>query len=298
MRLQAHVAKGPASYEPLVDHDPGAGEAARRCWPEAPLVDQLTDGDAVLRAGNLEKWIDSAGFGVEMSLRAGEDFDLCVLGLSIGALRETTSALAAANPAWDAMHKGAGVTPTIAAQIWRREPVEHFRGVWKDGLMTGYVAPIDTWGDLSFLTRLEQVDASGVRPASLSYFCGPITPGARSDRTARPASQTAGWLQANAAHIFPGLDNGMGGYDASGEIERYDRINDDPTELYVCSPAGSIDTRLRCDESGFANLKLVGDWTRNNFDCGAVETAVLSAKLCARSICGQPAKIFGERDFA
>ena len=167
-----------------------------------------------------------------------------------------------------------------------------------DGLMTGYVAPHDTWGDMSFLTELEQPDATGERPASLSYLCGPITTGQGAERVGRPERETQAWLDANAPHIFPGLVGPGGHYRLEGEIERYARINDDPIDLYVRSPSGSIDKRLRPEASGFANLFLAGDWTRNNFDCGAVETAVLSAKLCARAISGEPAWIYGESDLA
>ena len=297
IRVQANPIGGSAAYEPLFDYDPGDGPS-RHCWPEAPLYEQLIDDEAVRRAGNLEKWIDSAGFGSEMSLRVNEDFDLCIVGMSMGTLRETTGALAAANPAWKAMLESAGVTPTIAAQIWRRETAASFHGVSEDGLMTGYEAHHDTWGDMSFLTVFEQPDAAGQRPASLSYLCGPITPGPERPDPTRPESETRLWLERYAVHVFPGLEDEEGGYRLEGEIERYARINDDPIDLYVRSPAGSIDKRLRTDESGFPNLMLVGDWTRNNFDCGAVETAVLSAKLCSRTICGSPTFIYGESDFA
>lgn len=298
MRVQAKPAGGPEAYQPLFDFTPGDGGRTRRCWPEAPLFEQLLDGDRVKGGPNLEKWIDSAGVGDEVSIRAGVDFDLCVCAMSIGALRETTKALAEANNAWREMLDSAGVTPTIAAQIWRREPAAGFHGVAQDGLMTGYEPPHDTWGDMSFLAPLEHPDSSGQSPASLSYLCGPIVAGVGADRVGRPERETEAWLQKFAAGIFPGLDDGSGGYRLDGEIERYARINDDPIDLYVRSPTGSIDKRLRPDGSGFAGLYLAGDWTRNNFDCGAVETAVLSAKLCARAISGAPVYIYGETDFA
>ncbi len=298
IRIQARPTAGPASYEPLFDHDAGDGGTLRRCWPEAPLFEQLADEDSVRQAGNLEKWIDSAGFGTERSLKVDEDFDLCITGMSIGTMRETTKRLGAVHRPWQDMLDAAGVTPTIAAQIWRWESAASFHGVSLDGLMTGYEAPHDTWGDMSFLVDLEQTDAKGARPQSLSYLCGPITPGPEAGRAMRPAIETKTWLEHFACGIFPGLKDDQGCYRLDGEIERYARINDDPIDLYVTSPAGSIDKRLRVDESGFPNLMLVGDWTRNNFDCGAVETAVLSAKLCARAISGAPVFIYGESDFA
>jgi uncharacterized protein with NAD-binding domain and iron-sulfur cluster len=299
MRVQARPNGGPDAYQPLFDHLPDPGARPRRAWPEAPLFDQLQGGAALSAGPDLEKWIDSHGVGETVSLQAGADFDICVAAMSIGTLRETAAPLAQVSPTWQAMLDSAGVTPTIAAQIWRREPVDTYYGVHQDGLMTGYVGPHDTWGDMSFLAAFEQADAAGARPASLSYLCGPITSGiGGADRPARPAVATQAWVDDNVVPIFPGLAGPAGAYRLDGELERYARINDDPIDLYVCSPAGAIDKRIRPEASGFANLFLAGDWTRNNFDCGAVETAVLSAKLCARAICGEPAVIYGESDFA
>lgn len=298
MLVQASPIGGSDAYQPLFAHQAGDGAPVRHAWPEAPLFEQLADADAARAAGDLEKWIDSAGYGAPKVLTAGTDFDLCVAAMSIGTLRFTAGPLADASPAWRAMLDSAGVTPTIAAQIWREEPSETYHGVRHDGLMTGYVAPHDTWGDMSFLTGLEQPCASGDRPASLSYLCGPIPPGEGAARIDRPQRETQDWLTANAPHIFTGLVDAAGGYRVEGEIERYARINDDPIDLYVRSPSGSIDKRIRPEASGFSNLYLAGDWTRNNFDCGAVETAVLSAKLCSRAICGEPAWIYGENDLA
>ncbi|MDB5481209.1 MAG: hypothetical protein JWO83_2262 [Caulobacteraceae bacterium] len=298
MRVQANPIGGSDAYRPLIDHLPEEGARPRRAWPEAPLYEQLADADAARAGGCLEKWLDSAGFGAPKSLLADRDFDLCVAAMSIGTLRETAAPLAEVSPTWKTMLDSAGVTPTIAAQIWRGEPSDTFHGVREDGLMTGYVAPHDTWGDMSFLTTLEQCDGTGQRPASLSYLCGPITAAVGPARSGRADLETEAWLADYATHIFPGLADCDGAYRQAGELERYARINDDPIDLYVCSPAGSIDKRIRPEESGFDNLFLAGDWTRNNFDCGAVETAVLSAKLCARAICGEPAVIYGESDLA
>ncbi|HLZ84182.1 MAG TPA: NAD(P)-binding protein [Caulobacteraceae bacterium] len=299
MRVQGHPEGGPDAYRPLIDHLAGAGARPRRAWPEAPLFEQLLDGAALSGGPDLEKWIDSEGVGETLCLQADRDFDICVAAMSIGTLREIAAPLAGVSPAWSDMLASAGVTPTIAAQIWRREPVDTYYGVRQDGLMTGYVGPHDTWGDMSFLAALEQADAAGDRPASLSYLCGPITSGVGNpDRPDRPGAATQAWVANNAVHIFPGLADAGGGYRLDGELERYVRINDDPIDLYVCSPAGAIDKRIRPEGSGFANLFLAGDWTRNNFDCGAVETAVLSAKLCARAICGEPTVIYGESDLA
>ena len=45
------------------------------------------------------------------------------------------------------------------------------------------------------------------------------------------------------------------------EVDRYERVNIDPTDRYVLSVPGSSRHRLRPDASGFDNLFLAGDWT-------------------------------------
>jgi uncharacterized protein with NAD-binding domain and iron-sulfur cluster len=37
-------------------------------------------------------------------------------------------------------------------------------------------------------------------------------------------------------------------------------------------------------DSGFANLFLAGDWTRNGADIGCVEATVMSGRLAARAV--------------
>jgi predicted NAD/FAD-dependent oxidoreductase len=58
--------------------------------------------------------------------------------------------------------------------------------------------------------------------------------------------------------------------------------------------AGTISSRLAADESGFTNLKLAGDWTRNGIDGGSVEAAVTSGMQASRAISGHPHDIQGE----
>ena len=56
----------------------------------------------------------------------------------------------------------------------------------------------------------------------------------------------------------------------------------------MLTPAGSVEHRLPSGDSGFENLALAGDWTRNGIDGGCVEAAVISGIEAAASISGQP----------
>ncbi|MBJ7437882.1 MAG: NAD(P)-binding protein [Sphingopyxis sp.] len=296
-------ARSKGEYDPVVRYRPHAEAPERRCWPTEPQWDLLENGEALRTAG-----IDLESFHGPLPpdshsrrLDAGADFDLCILAIPPGMLRIIARPLADENEAWDKMLATAGTAPTLAAQCWRQERVDNFDGLSERGLMTAHELPLDTWADMSFLLSLEQADAAGERAGSLSYFCGAV-PLAKTDpgedepasEHGRAAQLVEEWMNLRLADIFPGLrrtDDGL-----EPDRERVTVINSDPAKLYVTSPAGSTDARLAPDGSGFANLFLAGDWTRHNFDCGAVESAIMSARMCARAICGYPRTIYGETD--
>jgi uncharacterized protein with NAD-binding domain and iron-sulfur cluster len=80
------------------------------------------------------------------------------------------------------------------------------------------------------------------------------------------------------------------------EVDRYERVNIDPTDRYVLSVPGSSRHRLRPDASGFDNLFLAGDWTECTLNAGCVEAAVISGMTAARAIgTTEVIEIIGER---
>jgi len=56
----------------------------------------------------------------------------------------------------------------------------------------------------------------------------------------------------------------------------------------VLSVAGSTKYRLRANESGLTNVVLAGDWTKNGFNAGCVESATMSGIQAANAIQGRP----------
>jgi Flavin containing amine oxidoreductase len=86
-------------------------------------------------------------------------------------------------------------------------------------------------------------------------------------------------------------DNGQG---PNRFDSQYWRANTTPWERYVLTPAGTVADRLPSGDSGFANLKLAGDWTATGIDGGCVEAAVISGMDAARAITGDPMEVPGK----
>jgi len=300
LRRQVRLADETIPYDPIVEYTP-RGMPSRNVWPSQAQDDQLHDDDKhVPRQHDLESWYDSQRIGESIVLQRGECFDICVLAIPVGTVVETTKQLAVQSPRWRKMLETASTTPTIGVQIWHEQERGTFGGYSHDELMTGFHLPMDTWCDMSQLLELEQPDN---RIGALSYFCGSVPRLRSSPPTDRGAERRRGeaiasaWLNDHAAAAFPSLGSVNGEYNQAAEVDRFVSMNSDPATTYVTTPVGNPQHRIRPDETGFANLFLAGDWTRNNFDMGAVECAVLSAKLCARAISGDFAPIFGESDF-
>ena len=163
-----------------------------------------------------------------------------------------------------------------------------------------YVEPLDTYCDMSHLLPRESWPASDdVR--TIGYFCGVLdevegeTP---AEATERVKLSAIDFMENDMAALWPLARNPDGSFDWSVLVdsdggsgpERFDaqywRANVTPSERYVLTPAGSVKHRLPSGESGFENLALAGDWTRNGIDGGCVEAAVISGIEAAESITG------------
>jgi hypothetical protein len=299
--VQAEAKGGSAGYDPLLQVKMPDGRL-RSCFPTGPLEERLANPQQV-RGIDLESWWGSAGVGRGKTLVRGakdDGFDLCVLAVPAGVLPFVSAPLAA-SPPWKSMLDAFATTPTVSAQLWRKDSARDYGGLTQDGLFTAYALPHSTWADISFQQAGE---AALPHPSTLSILCGPVPvppQGTRHDagfpalEQQRAEQVTTAWLADHAAAALPGAAP-QGSYDPALEYERYARMNSDPVSLYVLTPKGTVGSRLRCDASGYDNLLLAGDWTRNNLDMGAVEGAVQSGRLCARALCGFPQDVYGERD--
>ncbi len=314
---QVDLAPGVAEYQPF------RNVKGLPSWPSEPDYPQLAQGEELRRRGiDLEsRW--SGWTPVEVrDLRAGDDFDLVVLGISLGALPEICADLVAADAGWRGLVENVGTVQTQAVQLWLR-PDAAALGCAEGGVVAGtYAEPLDTWADMSELLPREDWPADG--PKTILYLCGPKSGGdgpppsdtAYPDREEERVLQTAKtWLESAAGPILPkatsvanpaGLDWGLlygpgsatggGSDDAVGRAalgSQYTRANIDPSERYVLSLAGSAKHRLAAGGSGFENLYLAGDWVETPLNAGCVEAAAMAGLAAARAIAGGTEEIIG-----
>lgn len=296
--------KGGGEYAPLVD------VKGLCCWPEAPLADQLEEGEALSRHGVRpvslrHDWPDAA----EETLHLGRDFDRVILGISLGGLAPLTAELCEAEPRWRAMLENVRTVKTHAVQLWLGRDAEALRGEAAPAVIGTYVAPLDTCADMSHLIPQE---SWGDEVRHIAYLCGPAgdagAPVGTPEEEDRAIVETGtAWLSRHAHGIFPrGADPRTGSLDfsllhdpegRSGSARlaaQYFRANSEGSDRYVLSVAGSTQHRLFADDTGFSNLHVAGDWTRTGLDAGCVEAATMSGLQAARAILGQTHPILGE----
>ena len=307
LELTEQVALLGEDYDPLVDVD------GLPCWPSEPLYAQIRSGDELEASGiHLESaWSANPKEARPKRLERGRDFDLVVLGISIGAFPFVAKELSAESPAFAAMVENVKTAQTSAFQLWL-EPDLAGLG-WKNPFITseapivgGIVEPLDTWADMSHLLARETWP-KGASPGSVAYFCGPFDEPAPlppfSDHAfpvrelVRFDALAKNFLREGVSALWPNAtlpndfrwDALVDGSGSSGEARfraQYRRVNLDPSERYVLSVPGSGRYRLPADGAQIPNVFLAGDWTQCGLDAGCVEAAVTSGLLAARAISG------------
>ena len=250
------------------------------CWPSEPFADQIKNGDA-LKGVDLESrwsgWVDAE----HRVLEVGRDFDVAVLGISLGGLHDIAADFRA-DDRWRDLLDNVGTTQSASAQLWMDSSLEELG--WERGPVPADAAPepLDVWADRSELLHLE--DWPDPAPRSLQYLCGaipgndylrpPTDTGVPAAALANVTRITAAWLSDAGIAIWPGTSSAAGGFDweplhdptgSSGPdrlVAQYLRANIDPSERYVLSLPGTTRYRMAADGSGYENLVLAGDWTR------------------------------------
>ncbi len=300
--VQARVVGG-KEYEPLVElhHLPS--------WPSQPDYAQLVDGDKLEREGRaFEAAWEKRRAGVK-KLRVTRDFDLVVLGVSMGALPEVASELVEREARWRDMVRHVKTVPTQSFQIWMNESPAQLGWPHPPANLSGFMEPFDTWADMSHLVP-EESWKEPVR--SIAYFCGVLPDAAVNGegvsgvfhREQRDAvrSNAIRFLNTGAGQLWPGAVRdgefrwemlaAEGKAKAGKGTQRFDTqywaANVNPSDRYVQSLPGSLVYRISPLDMTFDNMTIAGDWTASGLDSGCIESAVMSGLLAAHAIAGKP----------
>jgi uncharacterized protein with NAD-binding domain and iron-sulfur cluster len=285
------------------------------CWPSEPLWDQLQNGRRLSEEGiNFEE--DYNPLRMEpITLQKGVDFDLVVLGISLGALSYICRELIQQNESWQNLTMHVKTVPTQAFQIWVDKSLRGLGWSFNEkALMGTYVEPLDTICNMDQLLDRENWPST-FNLGNITYFCGVLD-----EISNEPVQHAMDRVRVNGMNfmkndigpIFPQAIKNRGTREAEFEwnilIDPADRLDEArfdaqfwranvvPSERYVQSIAGSTKYRLKADGSGYTNLYLTGDWLLNGFNVGHVESATASGMQASRAICGVPKDIPGETD--
>lgn len=279
---QAELTGERDGYEPLIR----IGELP--AWPSRPLTSQL----AVDPGDDLEAHGGRGGDTVV--LRAGKDYEVVVLAVSVGMLPFVAPGLLEADVRWRRMVENVGTVATRSAQLWLRRSESELGWDGPVGVtLSGFGDSFDTWASMSHLLPVEDWPASD-SPRSLAYLCGAMPDGEQQDLAAVRESLVR-FLDDEVGSLWPRAVTAEGFrwdelWDAKGRVgpdrlqAQYLRANTDPSDRYVQSLPGSGRYRIAPGDTGFANLVVAGDWTACGLDAGCVEAAVRSARLAARAI--------------
>ncbi|MGC2656375.1 MAG: hypothetical protein WA324_00250, partial [Bryobacteraceae bacterium] len=285
------------------------------CWPSEPFYEQLVNGDRLqdLRYVNrdLESWWTDLPPQARKTLSAGEDFDVIVLGISLGALPYICPDFAAADKSgrWGNMIDKIKVVRTQAFQLWLNKSVDEMGWPYAGEaapVLCGFVEPYDTWAQMDHLIKRESWPNGACR--QIAYFCNAAPADARQQPFSNPnypkqqldLTRLAA-LQFLNTHAKTIWAKGVNPSDLVGNDppladsleSQFVRINIDPSEQYVLSVKGSTQFRLSAGASQFKNLVLAGDWTFVDVNLGCVEAAVQSGKTASFAITGAPDFIYG-----
>jgi hypothetical protein len=295
---QAELAEHVEIYDPLV---PVKGLP---CWPSEPDWKQL---EPAAQGVDFEAELNPLG-RAPRTLERGRDFDEVVLGIPVGALPDLCGELMARDERFRCGIESAVTVRTQAFQLWANRDASELGWAFDENSVAGcYVEPLDTFCDMTHLLPRESwLPTDGTK--SIGYFCGVLDdrPGETHAQATDRAKQNAiEFVERDLTELWPDARKG-GAFDWSALVDRnggtgparfdsqYWRANTSPWERYVLTPAGTVEHRLPSGDSGFANLKLAGDWTRTGIDGGCVEAAVISGMDAARAITGDARPIPGK----
>lgn len=258
------------AYEPLdrVDGLP--------CFPAVPSVEA-----ASAHTPTEDRPFDNPGEPV--TLCRGEDFDVVVLAVALGALRQVAAPLVRRLPRWRDMIRHVGTIGTHAAQVWLTPTEDELGWPHPGATFAGLEAPFDTCASMSHLLVRERWDDADRSPRSLAYLCSATT-----EDPDRPSTEATvrTFVRDWSTTLWPA----GAPVELDGPLVRsvFTRSDDDPSDRYVQALPGSDVYRMRVDGSGVDRLVLAGDWTDCGLNAGCIEAAAISGIEAAAAVEGRP----------
>ncbi len=248
--------------------------------------------------------------------------------------QETREPLAAREGDYRELFRNVRLTESQAIRMWFKVGLDGLGWLHEPPILSGTDWPHSTWEDNSQSTEI-QAFPDGEQPLTIATLFGALATGSANIRDpGHFAAQHAAAEQAakkflcegGLLRLWPGLLS-QGApprpdlRSPSDKIDDTPRIdwtkfidleqragqarfgwqvvcaNVGPNESYIVTTPGSLKYRPRPDESGYRNLYLAGDWTRNGVQAGTVEGAVMSGLKAAYAITGKGGPIVGGDDF-
>lgn len=311
---QQAVTTDGSSYRPVTQ------ENGLILWPSEPHWDQLKDGALMQQAGvNFEShWNDWPAVPPPVVLKRGQDFDIVVLAIALGALKHLNSdepsmcqSLMAKSNSLANWINNVGIVPSMAVQLWSNQTTSGLG--WTQAKPATVAGPeyLNIWADMTQVVAFENWPEP--KPLSLHYLTGTYATQfykQPASAKATPAlaladvrQQTINWLNASSVALWPAA-RADGHFDwnmlqAAANIQgvgrldaQFIRANIDPTECTTLSGTGTTRFRLHADETGIGNLIVAGEGTAMGLTT-SFEGAVMSGAAASRAICGSPSKIVG-----
>lgn len=220
---------------------------------------------------------------------------------------------------WQSMIDRIASTQVMSAQLWLKPDLAGLgfdRGAWGIGKencapnVVTYAYPVFSWMDQSQFLPLEQWPDESERPQMVAAFTNammdPVSIPPYSDhqfnllQKFRVKETMRQWLWDQMGWFFPaattpGAPAGLNwellaASDASPACasarfeQQFFEAAVNPSDRYILALPGTEQYRMAPDGSGFANLFLVGDWTRFGANFGYMEGTVISAMIATGAL--------------
>lgn len=293
----------------------------RLYWRYAPSLEgDTTRFPSAEQLPGLESFY-GADSGRRRTLRRGEHFDDVVFALPLPAIEHDARSLLC-RPEWKRMVTTIKSTETVSLRIWFTWTLEQLGWTDPAPILSGYDSPFSTWEDNGHNAdratfppdQTPQAIATVFGPLEAPPFAPGPGPGGDTylrDQTARAKAKVDEFFRSGIGNLWSKLFKGdQLRYDAFCDLStppvplddarrlqwQLIRANVGPIERYTLALPSTLQDRLRPDESGYANMVLAGEWTRNGVEVGCMEGAVISGLAAARALCDRPVEIVGEHD--